>query len=219
MEEPRQEALLVEYSEVNQNFRSIADTRFKLLAFIPSLGAVALFLLSRVQQGESEPKLGYGLLLLISCLGFLFTLGVTFYDLRNTELYIALVVRARYLEEKLKLPPNIEGEAGNASRLYGGQFHERPVPGGYGRYLFGVFEPDYDTGLAFIYGAVLGAWFYPLTSALLGWVGLPSTVRLVTSSVVAVVLFVRELLRLEGGSFRRLLRWWSPNNPSARSRE
>ena len=56
-EDPIRDALLVEYAEVNQNYRALADTRFKLLALIPSLGAIALFLLSRVQQGESEPKL------------------------------------------------------------------------------------------------------------------------------------------------------------------
>jgi hypothetical protein len=193
MDDPKQQALLVEYSEVNQNYRAVADHRFKLLAFIPALGGVALFLLSRVQQGESEPNLGYGLLLLISCFGVFFTLGVTFYDQRNTEIYNALAHRARYLEEQLKLPLNIKGEAGKASQQYGGQFHERPDRGDSDRYLFGVLEPAYDRALALIYGVVMGAWFYPLTSALLGWIGHPPStgqLALAISFVVAVVMTV-----------------------------
>jgi hypothetical protein len=54
MDEQKQKALLVEYSEVNQNYRAVADHRFKLLAFIPALAGVAVFLLSRVQQGRSR---------------------------------------------------------------------------------------------------------------------------------------------------------------------
>jgi hypothetical protein len=71
--DPRQ-VLIAEYTEVNQNFRMLADIQYKLLAIIPTLGGVAIFLSSRMQQ--SEPKLGYSLLFLISGLGLLTTLGV-----------------------------------------------------------------------------------------------------------------------------------------------
>jgi hypothetical protein len=96
--DPRQ-VLIAEYTEVNQNFRMLADIQFKLLAIIPTLGGVAIFLLSRMQQ--SEPKLGYSLLFLISGLGLLTTLGVVFYDQRNSELYNALDGRAKELEKDL----------------------------------------------------------------------------------------------------------------------
>jgi hypothetical protein len=146
--DPRQ-VWIAEYTEVNQNFRMLADIRFKLLAIIPTLGGVAIFLLSRMQQ--SEPKLGYSLLFLISGLGLLTTLGVVFYDQRNSELYNALDGRAKELEKDLK--------------LYGGQFTHRPRRN---RYLFRSVELGHDSGLALIYGTVLGAWFYPLVSTFLG---------------------------------------------------
>src|SRR5215203_5346089 len=146
--DPRQ-VLLAEYTEVNQNFRMLADIRFKLLAIVPTLGGVAIFLLSKMQQ--SEPKLSYGLLFLISGLGFLTTLGIVFYDQRNSELYNALGGRAKELEKDLK--------------LYGGQFTRRPRRN---RYLFRSVELGHDSGLALIYGTVLGAWFYPLVSTFLG---------------------------------------------------
>jgi hypothetical protein len=145
--------------------------------------------------------------------------GVTFYDQRNTEIYNALDRRAWYLEEQLKLPPNIMGEEGKAPQQYGGQFHERPARSDSSRYLFGVFEPAYDTALAVIYGTALGAWFYPLVSAFLGRIELPSTVRLVISLMVVGVIvgfFVWVLLRAEPGPYRCIiLLRRSSNNPSA----
>src|SRR5215210_6907373 len=93
--------LTTEYTQVNQNFRLLSDIRFKLLALIPPLGGVGIFLLSERQSD-------FGLLLLISGLGFLATLGVTFYDQRNSELYNALIGRASFLEKKLQLPRNLE---------------------------------------------------------------------------------------------------------------
>jgi hypothetical protein len=185
MAQDRRQELLAEYAEVNQNFRMLADIRFKLLALIPTLGGVAIFLLSKMQQGGSEPKPGYDLLLFISFLGLLATLGVTYYDQRNSELYADLESRAKELEEKLE--------------LRGGQFLLRP---GRGRHLFGFLQLGHDPGLALIYGAVLGAWFYPLTSAFLGWIGHPPEpghgfLPLAIAGGM-VVLFIGALLWLDG---------------------
>ena len=182
MAEDRRQELIAEYAEVNQNFRTLTDIRFRLLALIPTLGGVAIFLLSRMQQ-HAEPKPDYSLLLLISGLGFLATLGVTYYDQRNSELYDDLVSRAKELEEALD--------------LHRGQFLLRP---GRGRHPFGIFNLGHDSGLALIYGAVLGAWFYPLTTAFLGRTGHPPETShglplVLAGSMVAV--FILELLRLD----------------------
>jgi hypothetical protein len=181
--EGRRQELIAEYAEVNQNFRMLADIRFRLLALIPTLGGVAIFLLSRLEH-QAEPKPDYGLLLLISGLGLLATVGVTYYDQRNNELYGDLEARAKELECKLG--------------LLGGQFLLRPPRG---RHLFGVFKLGHDPGLALIYGAVLGAWFYPLTTAFLGWIGRPPepghVLPLMLAGVMAAV-SIAELLRLDG---------------------
>jgi len=152
MAEDRRQELIAEYAEVNQNFRMLADVRFRLLALIPTLGGAAIFLLSRTQP---ESTGGFALLFLVSCLGFLATLGVTIYDQRNNEFYEALLGRAKYLEEELKLPRNLEVRTTDSSE-FRGQFRERPGRGLYGRFLFNRVELGHDPGLALVYGAVLG---------------------------------------------------------------
>ena len=139
----------------------MADVRFKLLAFLPTLGGIAVFVLSGVglQAGESPiPATPERLVvvLLVSLLGFLATLGITLYDQRNSELYNALIHRAKYLETQFGVP----GAPGGLKPVTsGGQFNERPqksrsdLPGG----------PRSRPAL--IYGPLLGAWFFPMLYA------------------------------------------------------
>jgi hypothetical protein len=137
------EKLKMEYEQVNTNFRMLADIRFKLLALVPTLGGAAVYVLSKIvtdkQVGESE----YLVAFLISLIGFAATLGILFYDQRNTELYNALIGRATDLEKLLN-------------------FQQRPPRG---RFLFNRFSMGHDAGLAMIYGPVLGAWFFPIAYA------------------------------------------------------
>jgi hypothetical protein len=178
-----------EYEEVSQNFRALADIRFKLLALIPPLGGVAIFLLSHLAE-QSEP--GAQLLLaLISALGFLVTLGVTSYDQRNSELYDGLQARAKFLERKLRLTPNPNAEF--ATSIFRGQFLERPPRG---KKLFGFFTLGHDNGLALIYGSVLGAWFFPLTAAFLAGLGCPRELRFPVGLGVASVMVVAFIVAL-----------------------
>jgi hypothetical protein len=142
-----------EYEEVSQNFRALADIRFKLLALIPPLGGVAIFLLSNLSE-ESDPGAQLALAL-ISVLGFLATLGITSYDQRNSELYDGLTARAKFLERELALKPNPKFAPVAEFR---GQFLERPPRR---KKLFGFMTMGHDNALAFIYGSVLGAWFFP----------------------------------------------------------
>lgn len=187
-----------EYEEVSQNFRALADIRFKLLALIPPLGGVAIFLLSHLAE-QSEP--GSQLLLaLISALGFLVTLGVTSYDQRNSELYDGLMARAKFLERQLRLTPNPDAKL--VAGVFRGQFLERPPRG---KKLFGFMTLGHDNGLAFIYGSVLGAWFFPLIVALLAGLGCPQALRFAIGlgfATAMVVAFIVALLLLDPGRRR-----------------
>jgi hypothetical protein len=213
MAEDRRQELIAEYAEVNQNFRLYADIRFKLLALVPTLGGVGVYALSRAESADADFALG----LVIGVLGFLATLGITFYDQRNSELYNALSDRASYLEKQLKLPhtkgeraedasgelPKPVGEQGE--NAFGGQWQERP---GRGRYLLRFINMGHDSGLALIYGPVIGAWFYPIVLSVCRLVGITDEVASLAglfAAGIATSLFVVEFLRLDG-VFRTLPR-------------
>jgi hypothetical protein len=185
-----------EYTQVNENVRRLSDIRFRLLAFVPALGGVAVYVLATAGlEAKSAPPTNTDLSLvaLIALTGFFVTLGIVFYDQRNSELYNALIHRAKFLERESKLPRSF-GATKEGS--VGGQFNERP---GRDRRLFGLelFEMSHDTALALIYGPVLGAWFFPLLLSALNLAGASSRSSFQVACIVAViagVTFSGELL-------------------------
>ena len=76
-------------------FALLADIRFKLLAFVPSIVGATVALVSK----EHDQRV----IVAVSALGFMATLGILLYELRNSELYNAAVYRARVLEGELGL--------------------------------------------------------------------------------------------------------------------
>jgi hypothetical protein len=183
MPDPEIEKLLHEYEQVNENFRMLADIRFKLLALVPALGGAAAFVLSGFALSTEATAPPHSLVFLIAALGFLATLGITIYDQRNSELYNALGGRAKDLEILLDLP----GE---------GQFRQRPDRD---RYFFGLFPMGHDIGLSVIYGPVLGAWAFPIVYVLhdhFHWYGNSRYVAVAIASLMVIV-FTMELLRLD----------------------
>jgi hypothetical protein len=153
--------LELEYEQINENFRFLADVRFKLLAVVPTLGGAAVFILSHVGlEAGNVPTASHSellVVLLVSLFGFLATLGITLYDQRNSELYNALIHRAKYLERQFGVPST----PGALKKLpFGGQFSERPTSA---RRL--IFKARHDLGLSLIYGPLLGAWFFPIVYA------------------------------------------------------
>jgi hypothetical protein len=186
-ENDKQALLIAEYEQVNENFRILADIRFKLLALIPTLGGVASYVLAKIVTSEKVGNPEYAVVLLISLLGFVATLGILFYDQRNTELYNALIGRAADLEGMMHLTAK-------------GQFSQRPYRS---RHLLEFFSMGHDTGLAMIYGPVLGAWLFPIVYIahvfFRHWVldrGDPLWMALGVS-VIAAAGFTRELIRLD----------------------
>ncbi len=186
---------VAEYQEINGNIRMLAEIRFKLLSLLPVLGGAAVILLSDsgIKAGGPAPNPYFGVIACGGVLGLIVTLGVTLYDLRNSELYNELVHRAKFIEELLDAPSTY----GALNQHYpGGQFRERPPPG---RRLFGLLA-KHDRALAVIYGPVLGSWFFPITYTafrLIGTAhGAAAFVALV-AAIVAVVVFTWKLVKLD----------------------
>lgn len=173
----------LEYAQINDNFRFLADVRFKLLAFVPTLGGAAVFVLANLgleagkSQASSNPELL--IVLLVSLFGFLATLGITLYDQRNSELYNALIHRAKYLEKAF----GIQGAPGGLKIVsYGGQFNERPRKS---RRI--IFLAGHDLALALIYGPLLGAWLFPILYSICHITGSSNECSLLISIVVAAI--------------------------------
>lgn len=197
-EEPRATQLTLdrEYGEINNNIRFLAEVRFKLLGLIPTLGGAAVFVLSRIGlssvAASGNPDNDLVVVLLVATLGFAATLGVTLYDQRNSELYNALIHRAKHLELNLCLPGS---PGGLKSTKKGGQFRERPAKG---RHL--IVTAGHDLALALIYGPLLGAWLFPLTFAAARLASLDAWCSKAIAeglAVLAILFFTVRLIRLD----------------------
>jgi len=188
--------LELEYTEINNNFRFLADIRFKLLALVPTLGGAAVFILAQVgleagkAPASSNPELF--VVLFVSLFGFLATLGLTLYDQRNSELYNALIHRAKWLETQFGVP----GAPGGLKEVpSGGQFNERPKKS---RHL--IFQAGRDFALALIYGPLLGAWVFPILYSVLRLVGTANEwaqLASVGAVAIATVAFTRRLIAID----------------------
>jgi hypothetical protein len=189
-----------EYGELNSNIRWLADVRFKLLALVPVLGGVAVFVLTNVGLSAASAGGTRSLLLALlgSVLGFLASLGIVLYDQRNSELYNALIHRAKYLERRCKLPSAPGGLRVPAPReedgwaKVGGQYSERPRR--HRRLL--LITASHDLALAFIYGPLLGAWFFPGVYSLLRIVHCPETIAKFVAAVAAITSISWAIWRL-----------------------
>ena len=113
------QSLRLDYEQSTQSLRTLADIRFKLLAFVPTIsGAAVAFMGAHRTAAE---------LLAVGVIGLAATVGVLLYELENSALYDVVVERAVVLEEKLEL---------GLFRLVGNR-HERGVGLVYGAALAG----------------------------------------------------------------------------------
>lgn len=103
MQDGRQRALLAEYGEVNQNFRLLTDIRFKLLAFLPLLVAIAAAAAEAVHNGGDRVGLDASTFA-FSLFGLFVTLALATYNARNDQIYLWLVDRGARIERELGLP-------------------------------------------------------------------------------------------------------------------
>jgi len=126
------DSLRLEYDSATQLLRDLTETRFKLLAIVPTVaGAVVGFATTRKTGVE---------LLAIGLLGLVATCGVLLYELRNGEIAAGVERRVQELEDRL---------------LPGKRLVRRTA----GRVL-GIVPASHSLGVAFVYGAAISGWCY-----------------------------------------------------------
>ena len=139
--------LRLDYDRTTELVQSLMDTRFKLLALVPTIAGAAVGLVGTPRPAAE--LLGVGIL------GLVATVGILLYELHNSEILEAMLQHARALERVLGL------EAG--SRVRGPEGLLSLPPGTHGRFL-GVVTAAHERALGLVYGVALGGWGY-----LVGW--------------------------------------------------
>jgi hypothetical protein len=148
----------------------------------------------------------------LGLLGLFVTLGIIFYEMRNTTLYDAAIHRAKCLELRLGFP------LFDAAMTKGGVFNERPErPGLFsGTRLFPhpklrretkvpvlvpVLMVSHDRALALVYGAAIGGWVYITSNSLFVVLSQqPSWANPLAATLVAGIvgfLSIRGLIRFD----------------------
>lgn len=153
----------------------LTEVRFKLLALLPPLSALALFAIvspaGALAQASTPVRVG------AAGFGFFITLGLWVYDRRNDELYNELVSRGRRAEFELGIGTGVFRGRPKPRAIGKGQVkvHKRLVP--LATWLDLVSGPEdpisvikHGMALRMIYGIVLVAWFLAGVAAAFGWV-------------------------------------------------
>jgi hypothetical protein len=191
--------LRLDYEQSFANFRMLADVRFKLLAFVPTISGAAIALISK-DLAEDPSSTRSMMVLVVGLMGFLVTLGIFFYDQRNSQLSNITLFRLQALEKELKMTRHSPGDGP------GGVSRERP-----GRALkfFGIWTIWHDRGLSLIYGSVLGAWLFPIMFAVFNLSGIEGLCKLNAAGLagllaaVGVVVFIKEFHRLDRSASKK----------------
>jgi hypothetical protein len=165
-----------DYEQSLQTYRTLADIRFKLLAFVPIISGVAIAILTTDPvQASSQLVLAGGVF------GLLITLGITIYDLRNTQFMNVSRFRARELESKLSLP-------------FEGQFPQIPRKD---LKFLGLMKVWSDRGLALIYGTVLAAWVFVITRTTFDLIGLSADLIVTLLTILTFAALQLEFHRMD----------------------
>jgi hypothetical protein len=127
-----QARLRLEYDRGSELLRDLTETRFRLLALVPTLSGAVVALVAGGRSGVE--------LLAIGLLGLCASFGVLLYELRNSEIQSAVARRIAEAERAL-LPAGPLGDAPRARVL-------------------GLVPVSRTAALALVYGAALGGWGY-----------------------------------------------------------
>lgn len=174
---PPEQKYPLDYEQTTRYFHELSGLRFKiLLGVFPVMIGAAIALLSN--EILEEVRRG------VAALGLLATIGVMFYDQRNTAIYNAMQRRAKLLEAIMQFEPSMPG------RRCGGPFLDRPLRT---QRFYGI-PMWHDLGLAIIYSSAISAWVYLLVNSL----PVPRTpIVSVVAAVGAWLLVFFGLMRLD----------------------
>ena len=163
--------LRLEYENGSELLRGLTETRFRLLALVPTVAGAVVALVNGHQSAVE--------LLAIGLLGLCASLGVLLYELRNGEIQRA--VAHRVAEAERQLLPHGPLVSSPQTRLLG-------------------FVPVSTTGaVALVYGAALGGWGYLVAWGALRAAGATAAARPGGLAIGAVFGFLMafEIVRLE----------------------
>lgn len=164
---------LADYERTCEVIKTLVDVRFRLAAFVPLLTGAAAALITSNSLDLTALERGF-----LSAGGLVFLLGISMYDLRNTQHYNSAIGRAEFLEETrlrfAKHPKDSHvGVYGTRRDTTANVKRKRKHRFGLGRTGVGL-PIRHGTGIAMAYGAALGAWVWALASAIAdgrGWTG------------------------------------------------
>lgn len=149
--------LKVDYEATTRYLHSLADSRLKLLVFVPTVTGLALATLTKETDGMIPTVVGL--------FGLFVTLGVSYYDQRNTRIYDAMQIRAKTLEAHLGFPISkhleltVDGKKVQIRRS--GAILDRPRRDLYWfKIRLAPLQIWHDCGLALVYSATIAAWAY-----------------------------------------------------------
>jgi hypothetical protein len=165
------EVVQLDYMQTGDQIKMLTDIRFKLLAFVPPIVGAGVTLLSSKVASTAADHILIGS---IGVLGFMLTLGIVLYDLRNSQLYNAQVHRAKVLEQilgcigsgKEKLWPTPSTGGGKAYGISGA--HQVKETGGVHTQRAIALDSflrqriSHGPALSLVYGVALGAWVFPI---------------------------------------------------------
>ena len=132
------------YTEVNSNYRHLADIRFKLLALVPAISLAAWLSLFKVLDSAIFFHNIIGVI--ISLLALRIIYGIKIYDQRNDDLYDDLIARGRKIEDEMGVFTGIFKGRKKGIRVYR-------------IFNFIKFQINHSIGLDLIYSSVQCGWF------------------------------------------------------------
>jgi hypothetical protein len=156
-----EDALRLDYDQTIKFVHAFTDLRTKMLAFVPTITGAAVGLLAEPRPAAQ--------LIGVALLGLTATLGIFVYELRNAQLYDAMIQRAKELERLLELP-TVQGVQGA-----GGVLAMRP------RRWFA-----HGRGWTLVYSAAIAGWSYLAAWGILRWFLVDSAQTIAAVTGIAV---------------------------------